>query len=205
MTKYLFIPKNSDNHVFGKKKEGKDKDQIIDENESEKIRDRLDPGESIIMSARQSRIRPGGAAAINPNTIFITEKRVIIRNPIRLGYGEHIEEYYYHQITNVRLEKGLFSSSLVFAIPGLTEISKSDRKLVPWGRDSEGVIDAIQKEIAEKMYDYIRERIKSEKSKKDGQSQQYSGDEDPIKILKARYARGEISKDEFESMKKDLE
>jgi len=97
--------------------------------EIDKIKDRLDDGESVIMHVRQSRIKPGGAAGINPNTIFVTEKRVIIRNPTRLGQGENIEEYFYHQITNIRLEKGLFSASLIFAIPGMTEISKIDRSM----------------------------------------------------------------------------
>jgi putative membrane protein len=33
---------------------------------------------------------------------------------------------------------------------------------------------------------------------------QGAGPADPLTILKARYARGEINRDEFESMKKDL-
>ena len=70
----------------------------------------------------QARQRRG----INPNSIFVTEKRVIIRSPVTFGLGEHIEEYFYHQITNVRLEKGVMSASLVFYIPGMTELSKSE-------------------------------------------------------------------------------
>ena len=88
--------------------------------ETDKIRDRLDDGENVVMWVRQSRIKPGSVGGINPNTIFVTEKRVIIRSPVTFGLGEHIEEYFYRQITNVRLEKGVMSASLVFYIPGMT-------------------------------------------------------------------------------------
>jgi len=172
--------------------------------EIDKIKDRLDDDERVIMHVRQSRIKPGGAAAINPNTIFVTEKRVIIRNPTRLGLGENIEEYFYHQITNIRLEKGLFSASLVFAIPGLTEISKMDRAMSLWGRNAEGTIDAIPKNMAEKMYDYIREKISEAKAKKENNLQQTTTNDDPLKILKTRYVKGEITKKEYEEMKEAL-
>lgn len=174
----------------------------VEQDELDKIKDRLDEAENVIMSVRQSRIRPGGAAAINPNTIFVTEKRVIIRNPTRLGLGENIEEYFYHQITNIRLEKGLFSASLVFAIPGMTELSKMDRSMSLWGRNAEGTIDGIPKDIAEKIYNYIREKISEEKTKKESGSQQTS--DDPLKILKTRYVKGEITKEEYEEMKEAL-
>ncbi len=187
--------------MFGKKLG----DPLLDEKENEKISPRLDEGEKIIMSIRQSRIKPGGAAIVTPNSIFVTPNRIIIRNPIRLGFGEHIEEYFYHQITNVRLEKGLMSSSLVFAIPGLTEISKTDRKLMLWGRDSEGIIDAIPKAGAEAMYNYVRERIEEAKLKKEEGKTPQNTATDPINELKVRYARGEITKEEFEEMKSVLE
>ncbi len=163
-----------------------------------RIENRLDENETIKFHITQSRIKPGGAAVFTPNTIFLTEKRVIIRNPTRLGFGENIEEYFYHQITNVRLEKGLLSSSLIFAIPGMTEISKINRTMSMWGRNSEGVIDAIPKKDAEEMYDYIRNRIKEEKNQKKNIPS------DPLNILKSRYVKGEITKDEFEDMKKDI-
>ncbi len=47
-----------------------------------KIKPRLDKDESVILCATQSRIKPGGIALINPSTVFLTGKRVIIRNPI---------------------------------------------------------------------------------------------------------------------------
>ena len=45
---------------------GKDEDNPVDEKEAEKIKDRLDEGEAIVMSVRQSRVKPGGAAVVNP-------------------------------------------------------------------------------------------------------------------------------------------
>ncbi len=186
--------------IFGKK----NSDGTVEQKETDRIKDRLDDNESVVMFVRQSRVKPGGAAAINPNTIFVTEKRVIIRNPTRLGLGENIEEYFYHQITNIRLEKGLFSASLIFAIPGMTEISKTERKMVLWGRSAEGTIDAIPKDMAEKMYNYIREKISEEKIKKENNSQQILSSDDPLKILKTRYAKGEITKKEYKEMKQSL-
>ena len=172
--------------------------------EEETIQDRLDPGETIIFHARQSRIKPGGAAIITPNTIFVTEKRVIIRNPTRLGLGENIEEYFYHQITDIRLEKGLFSASLIFAIPGMTEISKNDRKMVTWGRSAEGVIDAIPKEIAEEMYKYIRNNIKNIKITTSTNQDNFDS-QNPLTVLKLILAKGEITEDEYQKIKRTLD
>jgi len=78
-------------------------------------------------------VKPGVAAVINPNTVFVTDKRILIRIPTCMGLGENIEEYFYKQITNIKLEKGMFSPSLLFHIPGKTEISKQQRKYTLWG------------------------------------------------------------------------
>ena len=166
---------------------------LVDEKETERIRGRLDGGEVVVMSARQSRVKPGGASIVNPSTVFLTDRRVIIRSPVRMGLGEHIEEYFYSQITNVRLEKGMLSASLVFHIPGMTELSKQ-------GRTREGAIDAIPKEAAERMYDYIRSRIDEARARAAS-----AAADDPLRILKARYARGEITREEFEEMRRAVE
>ena len=55
-----------------------------DLNDIRKIRDVLNPDENVIIVARQSRILPGGSY-VTPNTIYATEKRLIIRNPYLLG------------------------------------------------------------------------------------------------------------------------
>ena len=185
-------------------------DQVypMDDKETDKILHRLDPDESVVMSVRQSRVKPGGAAVLNPNTIFVTEKRIIIRNPTRMGLGENIEEYEYGVIKNIHLEKGMMSASVVFFIDGLTEISKGDRKSRIWGRNAAGTIDAIPKPRAEALYRYVRAKIQEVKKRgmkvtfdmPDPQPQQ----EDPMSLLQKKYINGEITREQFLEMKKDL-
>ena len=173
--------------------------------ETDKIRDRLDDGESVVMWVRQSRIKPGSVGGINPNSIFVTEKRVIIRSPVTFGLAEHIEEYFYDQITNVRLEKGVMSASLIFYIPGMTELSKGGRQFL-WRKGDRGTIDAIPKKDAERIYDYVREKIREAKeapAKRQAAEKPKSTD-DLLAIVRERYARGEINKEEFTTLSKDL-
>ena len=173
--------------------------------ETDKIRDRLDEGESVVMWVRQSRIKPGSVGGINPNSIFVTEKRVIIRSPVTFGLGEHIEEYFYHQITNVRLEKGVMSASLVFYIPGMTELSKSGRQML-WRKGERGTIDAIPKKDAERIYDYVRGKIRDAKDpvKPQEATGKPKGTDELLAIIRERYARGEITREELMTMTKDL-
>ena len=142
-----------------------------------------------------------GAALINPNSLYCTEKRIIIRKPVRMGLGEHSGKCFYHQITNVRPEKGMFPASLIFYIPGMTEI-KSDRGMLMWGRASHGTIDAVPKKTAEKMYDCIRE--KPDRAKRAARKLSKAA-EDPLAILRMRLVKGEITKGEFDGLKKAIE
>jgi len=192
--------------MFGRKGGGgrnSEEADPVDPNEYEKIKSKLDDGEKVLMAVRQSRVKPGGAAVLTPNTIFVTEKRVMIRNPTKLGLGENIEGYTYDQITSVKIKHGLFSSSLEFVIPGMTELSKSGRN-IPWGRNDEGVIDAIPKAQAEKMRSLIQEKLdkaKQEKNRPFITQQQQS----PADALKMKYVNGEISEEEYLKMKKILD
>lgn len=83
---------------------------------------------------------------MTPATIFTTERCVIIRKPKRAGL-EDIEEYRYDDITNVRFEKGMASSKLVFGLPGgaLTFKGKDDY----YEKD---VIGGLSKKDSEEIY-----------------------------------------------------
>ena len=157
------------------------------------------------MGCASQGFKPGSVGGINPNSIFVTEKRVIIRSPVTFGLGEHIEEYFYHQITNVRLEKGVMSASLIFYIPGMTELSKGGRQML-WRKGDRGTIDAIPKKDAERIYDYVRGKIRDAKDpvKPQEATGKPKSTDELLAIVRERYARGEITREELMTMTKDL-
>ncbi|HET8858042.1 MAG TPA: hypothetical protein VFM28_10990, partial [Nitrososphaeraceae archaeon] len=52
--------------------------------EVNKIIEMLNPDEKVLLVARQSKIKPGGSF-FTPNTIYATDRRIIIRDPFILG------------------------------------------------------------------------------------------------------------------------
>jgi len=148
-----------------------------------KIADRLDEDEKVIMVIRQTKnpLKPG-SSLITPDIIFATTKKIIIRNPSAFGLRQNIEIYNYEQIIDVKLEKGMFSSSISINVPGSIY---------------DGYIDAIPKDDAENLLKIIYERIKQKKTS--------TSDDGPLTILKKRFAKGEITKEEYEEMKSVLE
>ena len=156
-------------------------DQKIDE--IIKIAERLDADEQVLMVIRQTKnpLKPG-SSLITPDTIFATTKKIIIRNPSAFGLRQNIEIYPYDKIIDIKLEKGMFSSRIEINVPGSIY---------------DGIIEAIPKNEAEDLLKIIYSRMKEKKSS--------SSDDDPLTILKKRFAKGEISKEEYEEMKLVLE
>ena len=96
-----------------------DKDDL---EEIEKIRNLLNPNEEVFVVARQSRLRPGGSK-LTPNVVCATDRRIIIRDPSMLGLREDIVDIPYDMISSVRIDKGVFSSNIIFKAPGLINSS----------------------------------------------------------------------------------
>ena len=102
------------------------KKPILNENDLEevnKIRGMLNPDEKVLLVARQSKIKPGGSY-FTPNTIFATDRRIIIRNPRMLGLKTDVVDIPYDIITSLKLEKGLLSSTIRFKAVGLMSSTK---------------------------------------------------------------------------------
>src|ERR671932_1363685 len=135
-----------------------DKDEL---DEIRKIAKRLDQDEKVRLVAKQSRMRPGGSVLATPNIVFATDKRIIIRNPTMLGMRENIEDIPYNNMTSVKLEKGVFSSTILIRAPGLSEMSRVSKYsgLIAWGRGEDGQIDALPKDKAEQLFATVRHGI----------------------------------------------
>jgi len=194
---------NKDNPVL-KHTDISDKKEL---SEIKKIFHMLDEDERVLCVARQSRIKPGGSKITTPNTIFATDKRLIIRNPTMLGARENVEDFSYDKLTSIKLEKGMFSSTIVLTAPGMGTASRTGKKvgLIAWGRGEDGMIDAIPKNKAEQILQIVRDGM--ERFKKIMTPNEISPQTSPADEL-AKYAKlkedGVLSEEEFIQLKKEL-
>lgn len=159
-----------------------EKDEL---DEIQHIESRLDPGEEIIFVAKQSRFKPGGSN-IGPDTIFVTDKRIIIRNPSVMGLRETVWIITYDKLSSITLDNGMMSSTLKI-----------------WASGYNGEIDAIPKDKAEKMAEYIKEKIQAERPGPSQSSTATSIADELTKLGKLR-ADGTISDTEFQALKAEL-
>lgn len=194
---------------FGKKEEQApfktditDKDEL---DEIKKIADRLDPDEKVLLVAKQARVRPGGSLA-TPNTIFATEKRLIIRDPSALGLRQSVEDIGYDKITSARLEKGVFSSKIIIRAPGFSTLAQKRLNLIAFGHGSdEGEIEAIPKDKAEQLLEIMKAGMeKAKKAATSVQPQQPTSIADELANLAKLKEQGILSDAEFQQMKQDL-
>ncbi|MDQ3887713.1 MAG: PH domain-containing protein [Thermoproteota archaeon] len=191
-------------------------DNITDKDDLEEIRkiaNRLGQDEKVRFVAKQSRMKPGGSALATPNIVFATDRRIIIRNPTMLGMRENIEDIPYDKITSVKLEKGIFSSTILIRAPGLSEMSRVSKHsgLIAWGRGEDGQIDALPRDKGERLFTIIREGIDGAKkvvaaAQSSGTivKQQQISIADELTKLATLKQQGIISEIEFTQMKQDL-
>ena len=109
------------------------------------------------------RFKPGGSQ-LTPNTIYATDRRLILRDPSMLGLKEEVIDIPYNLIANAHLEKGVFSSSVIFTAPGLFNANIGNRipgiKRLGVGEHGEnGEIDAIPKIKGDNLIEIIRNGI----------------------------------------------
>jgi hypothetical protein len=140
---------------------------------------------------RQSRLK----AAATPDYIIITNQRIIRYSPSTLGLHKEIEDYRYEDIANLKIEKGIMFATITLRRRFMSEDLVLDN--LPAGK-----VDYIFKLIQENLK---RMSSASVSPATTGQQTSPGPPEDPLQVLKLRFARGEITREEFEEMKRVLE
>jgi hypothetical protein len=147
--------------------------------------------EQVMAVIKQSRFK----AAITPDSIIITNQRIIRCSPSALGLHKEIEDYRYEDIANLKIDKGIMFATITAKRRFMSEDLILDN--LPKGQ-----ADYISKVIQENL-----RRLSSATASPVTTNQRVSptAPEDPLQVLKLRFARGEITKEQFEEMKKALE
>jgi hypothetical protein len=182
--------------------------------EIKEIAEMLNPNEEVFVVARQSRFKPGGSK-FTPNVVFGTDRRIIIKDPSMLGLRENVVDIPYDMISSVRIDKGVFSSNIIFKAPGLINSGrrgKLDKMMEGYGdasglADEEGIITAIPKNKAENLLEVIRNGMDRDREvyrHREQQPQQQQSIADELMKLANLKEKGVISEEEFQQMKQDL-
>ncbi len=147
--------------------------------------------EEVLAVVRQSRLK----AAFTPDSIIVTNHRIIRCSPSRLGLHHDIEDYRYEDVANLKIDRGILFSSIVIKRRFMSE-------------------DLILANLRTNQVDYLS-RVVGENIRRIStiQPHQYapsqrasiSSSEDPLQVLRMRFAKGELTPEQFEEMKRQLE
>lgn len=173
--------------------------------EIEKIRKILNQDEKVLLVARQSRFLPGGSA-LTPNNVIATGRRVIIRDPYMLGLKSELIDIPYDVVTSVKLQKGIFTSTILFKAPTLvnkTKLGLIDEN-ISGEDDQEGIIEALPKDKAEELLEIIRRGMKPSSDGELMSSVVTISVADEINKLSKLKQDGILSESEFQKMKQQL-
>jgi hypothetical protein len=136
-----------------------------------------------------------------------------------LGLRENVVDIPYDMISSVRIDKGVFSSNIIFKAPGLISSGrrgKLDKMMEGYVdtnglADEEGITTAIPKNKAEDLLEVIRNgmdrdrEVHRDREQPQKQQQQSSiSIADELMKLANLKEKGIISEDEFKQMKQDL-
>ena len=147
--------------------------------------------EQVMAVIKQSRLK----AAITPDSIIITNQRIIRCSPSSLGLHKEIEDYRYEDMANLKINKGILFATITVKRRFMSEDLILDN--LP-----EGQVDYVFRLIQENL-----RRMGNATTSPVTTNQQtpLTSSEDPLQVLKLRFARGEITKEQFEEMKEVLE
>jgi hypothetical protein len=147
--------------------------------------------EQVMAVIKQSKLK----AAITPDSIIITNHRIIRYSPSALGLHKEIEDYRYEDIANLKIDKGIMFATITVKRRFMSE---------------DLILDNLPRSRADYISRVIQENLRRMSSGPTSpvttnQRTPLTSPEDPLQVLKLRFARGEITKEQFEEMKSALE
>jgi len=147
--------------------------------------------EQVMAVIKQSRLK----AAITPDSIIITNQRIIRCSPSALGLRKEIEDYRYEDVANLKIDKGILFATITVKRRFMSE----DLILDDLPKGQAAYISRVIQENLRRMSGATTSPVTT------SQQPPPASPEDPLQILKLRFARGEITKEQFEEMKRALE
>jgi hypothetical protein len=134
-------------------------------------------------------------SAFTPDSIFVTNLRIIRYSPSALGLCKATEDYQYVDMANYKVNKGIMLATITIRMRY---------------RSDDLIIDNLPKSKMDSISRVVNEGIKRAAYKSTQPSvptRQFaeSQADEPLQLLKTRLAKGEISKEEYEDMKQLLE
>lgn len=151
------------------------------------IRKMLLADEQVLLAVRQSRWK----ALFTPDTIVLTSQRVIRYSPSGfLGWRKDIEDYRYEDMANFKITKGIMLATVTIGHRFMSESL---------------VLDGLPKGPTNDVSKVVEENIRRVRAGITSQPDSPTQAQDALEVLKLRFARGEISKEQFEEMRRALE
>ena len=198
--------------IFHKSKQPKSGEQIDSE-----IMSLLLEKEQIIVSASQKRLVPGGSIH-TPNAIYVTNLRVLFKDPKWFGMKANIVDIHYKDVSNIRLKRGIFSTEIYLEarhhsdevhLPAVDkDIAAEIHLMIQKGIRGELLEQSDTFDIAQDTASANEDLSKSNNNREEPINHEAVSSpksDDPLKILKIRFAKGEITKEQYEEMRKMLE
>ena len=161
----------------------------------EDVKKELIPGEKVLHAVRQARIEQ----LLTPDSIIVTTERVMIRRPKLFGFTATNKDFRYSDMGNVIVHRGILNSTIAVKMRFLSHDLML--RAIP-NDEAQAISSTIQKGIDGRF-----EGMDGEESRRYRISRMETKegiDEDLLKILKLRYVKGEITREEYERMKRDI-
>ena len=137
-------------------------EKLIDNNdEIKKIKQYFDQDERILYVTTQDEEKKQEHSVTDVNMIFVTDKRILIRNDTTRGAKSLIRDMPYDNISSLKLQEGLLTSSVVFNGAGFAEVNTISQASLQraWGIEEETIIDSVPKKDAKELVNILREQI----------------------------------------------